>query len=392
MAKLIDITGKAISGEWGTDDLVGNGVPVLRTTNFTNIGVVNFNNVVTRQIVKKSISEKLLRYGDIIIEKSGGSDKQPVGRVVFFEGENNKYLFNNFIGLLRVRDFCKWNPKYIFYSLFSNYAKGGTIPFENRTTGLHNLQTDSYVNSVMIVERKIEEQTDIVTILDKVNQLINYEKKQLEDLDILVKSRFIEMFGDPITNTKRWPADKVEAVCSNIYGGGTPSKSKEEYWNGDIPWISSKDMKSDMISDSQIRITNLGLDNSSAKLVPINSVIMVIRSGILKHTLPVAINTVPVTVNQDLKVFIPSASIHYRFLAFLFKMLEKDILAGVRAVTADNIEFDTLKNRKIILPPVQLQNQFASFVTQVDKSKLAIQKSLDELETLKKSLMQQYFG
>ena len=392
MAKLIDITGKAISGEWGTDDLVGNGVPVLRTTNFTNIGVVNFNNVVTRQIVKKSISEKLLRYGDIIIEKSGGSDKQPVGRVVFFEGEDNKYLFNNFTGLLRVRDFCKWNPKYIFYSLFANYAKGGSIPFENRTTGLHNLQTDSYVNSVMIVERKIEEQTGIVTILDKVNQLINYEKKQLEDLDILVKSRFIEMFGDPITNTKMWPVDKVEAVCSNIYGGGTPSKSKEEYWNGDIPWISSKDMKSDMISDSQIRITKLGLDNSSAKLVPMNSVIMVIRSGILKHTLPVAINTVPVTVNQDLKVFIPGSSIHYRFLAFLFKMLEKDILAGVRAVTADNIEFDTLKNRKIILPPVQFQNQFAAFVMQVDKSKLAIQQSLDELETLKKSLMQQYFG
>lgn len=238
----------------------------------------------------------------------------------------------------------------------------------------------------------IPKQNEIVDVLSVVDNLIKEVEQQLVDLDMLVKSRFIEMFGDPITNTKRWPADKVEAVCSNIYGGGTPSKSKEEYWNGDIPWISSKDMKSDMISDSQIRITNLGLDNSSAKLVPMNSVIMVIRSGILKHTLPVAINTVPVTVNQDLKVFIPSASIHYRFLAFLFKMLEKDILAGVRAVTADNIEFDTLKNRKIILPPVQLQNQFASFVTQVDKSKLAIQKSLDELETLKKSLMQQYFG
>lgn len=191
MAKLIEITGKAISGEWGTDDLVGNGIPVLRTTNFTNIGIVNFNNVITRQIAKKSISEKLLRYGDIIIEKSGGSDKQPVGRVVFFEGEDNKYLFNNFTGLLRVRDFCEWNPKYIFYSLFANYSKGGTIPFENRTTGLHNLQIDSYINSVMIVKRKIEEQNDIVTILDKVNQSINYAKKQLEDLDILVKSRFV---------------------------------------------------------------------------------------------------------------------------------------------------------------------------------------------------------
>ena len=278
------------------------------------------------------------------------------------------------------------NISYLYYAICSmhleKYFSGATIP---------HIYFRDYQNEQLPLPT-LEEQAKIANVFGKIDYFIKKEKEQLINLDKLVKSRFIEMFGDPITNNKRWPADKVEAVCSNIYGGGTPSKSKEEYWNGDIPWISSKDMKSDMISDSQIRITNLGLDNSSAKLVPMNSVIMVIRSGILKHTLPVAINTVPVTVNQDLKVFIPSASIHYRFLAFLFKMLEKDILAGVRAVTADNIEFDTLKNRKIILPPVQLQNQFASFVTQVDKSKLAIQQSLDELETLKKSLMQQYFG
>ena len=283
--------------------------------------------------------------------------------------------------LLKIKDNTAFNCKYLYYAL-----SNAKIP----NTGYN--RHFKWLKELSFNIPSIEKQREIADLMDIIVNLENLRKKQLEKLELFVKSRFIEMFGDPITNTKRWPADKVEAVCSNIYGGGTPSKSKEEYWNGDIPWISSKDMKSDMISDSQIRITNLGLDNSSAKLVPINSVIMVIRSGILKHTLPVAINTVPVTVNQDLKVFIPSVSIHYRFLAFLFKMLEKDILAGVRAVTADNIEFDTLKNRKIILPPVQLQNQFASFVTQVDKSKLAIQQSLDELETLKKSLMQQYFG
>lgn len=293
-------------------------------------------------------------------------------RTYIVESLNNK--------LLTVPYLYRFMEKYI--ETLRNISIGGVIKYIK----LGNL-TEANINLPTV-----SKQNEIVDVISNVDNLIKEAEQQLADLDILVKSRFIEMFGDPITNTKRWPADKVEAVCSNIYGGGTPSKSKEEYWNGDIPWISSKDMKSDMISDSQIRITNLGLDNSSAKLVPINSVIMVIRSGILKHTLPVAINTVPVTVNQDLKVFIPSASIHYRFLAFLFKMLEKDILARVRAVTADNIEFDTLKNRKIILPPVQLQNQFASFVTQVDKSKLAIQQSLDELEILKKSLMQQYFG
>lgn len=263
--------------------------------------------------------------------------------------------------LLKIKDNTAFNCKYLYYAL-----SNAKIP----NTGYN--RHFKWLKELSFNIPSIEKQREIADLMDIIVNLENLRKKQLEKLELFVKSRFIEMFGDPITNTKRWPADKVEAVCSNIYGGGTPSKSKEEYWNGDIPWISSKDMKSDMISDSQIRITNLGLDNSSAKLVPINSVIMVIRSGILKHTLPVAINTVPVTVNQDLKVFIPSVSIHYRFLAFLFKMLEKDILAGVRAVTADNIEFDTLKNRKIILPPVQLQNQFASFVTQVDKSKFVV--------------------
>ena len=117
MAKLIEITGRALSGEWGMEDENGNGIPVLRTTNFTNEGTVNYSNIVTRIIEKKNIEEKFLRKGDIIIEKSGGSDKFPVGRVIYFDGEENIYLFNNFTGLLRVKNLKKWYPKYVFYSL-----------------------------------------------------------------------------------------------------------------------------------------------------------------------------------------------------------------------------------------------------------------------------------
>lgn len=82
VTKLFDITGKALSGEWGTDDPDGCGISVLRTTNFTNVGKVNYDNVVTRNIQKKNISDKLLKKGDIIIEKSGGTDKNPVGRAM----------------------------------------------------------------------------------------------------------------------------------------------------------------------------------------------------------------------------------------------------------------------------------------------------------------------
>ena len=147
-----------------------------------------------------------------------------------------------------------------------------------------------------------------------------------------------------------------------------------------------------MINGSIDHITEEAIAHSTTNLVPANSVLMVIRSGILKHTLPVAINGLPVTINQDMKAFVPNDMVKTAFLMYYFKAIENDVLSGVRGVTADNIDFKAFQKRTIIVPPLVLQDQFSAFVKQVDKSKLAVQKSLDELETLKKSLMQQYFG
>lgn len=83
MSKLFEIIEKPLSGEWGNDDVTGKGIPVLRTTNFTNNGSVDYTNIVTRTINAEKAKEKFLKHGDIIIEKSGGSPNQPVGRVVF---------------------------------------------------------------------------------------------------------------------------------------------------------------------------------------------------------------------------------------------------------------------------------------------------------------------
>ena len=217
----------------------------------------------------------------------------------------------------------------------------------------------------------IEEQKKIVQILESAQSVIENEERQIECFDELIKARFVELFGDPVLNEKGWITDTVDNLCKEIYGGGTPSKVHPEYYeDGYIPWVSSKDMKTDILIDSQIKINQMGVENSTARMVPVNSVIMVIRSGILKHTLPVAINVVPITVNQDLKVFIPSERILTRFLAVQFKMHEKDILTGVRAVTADNIEFNSLKQRKLIVPSIELQQEYVLFLEQVDKSKV----------------------
>ena len=221
MAKLIEITGKALSGEWGSDDTNGNGVPVLRTTNFTNEGIVNYHNVVTRIITKKNITEKFLRPGDIIIEKSGGSDKQPVGRVVYFDGPEHTYLFNNFTGLLRVNNPSQWYPKYVFYALFSNYCRGGTRRFENKTTGLHNLKVDDYVSRFEIKDIPLEQQMNICNVLDAVRTLMTARKQQIMELDNLIKARFVEMFGGYSEATK------LSEVAS-VTGGLTKNTKRDK--------------------------------------------------------------------------------------------------------------------------------------------------------------------
>ena len=260
------------------------------------------------------------------------------------------------------------DQRYLLHYLKSDIAL--TLIKANASGSVRDNLKLSVLQEFPINLRSIGEQRKIADDLDRVDHLMQLYQYEIATLDDLVKSRFIELFGDPVINDKGWVTDSVEKLCKEIYGGGTPSKLHPEYYeNGNIPWVSSKDMKTDILVDSQIHINEDGVANSTVRMVPENSVIMVIRSGILKHTLPVAINAVPITVNQDLKVFIPGSRVITRFLAYQFKMLESDILSGVRAVTADNIEFDSLKKRKLIVPPMELQQQFAVFVAQVDKSK-----------------------
>ena len=236
-------------------------------------------------------------------------------------------------------------------------------------------------------------QNKIVALLDKASALVQKREKSIAQFDELLRAQFLNMFGDPVLNPKGWELKSINQVCKKIYGGGTPSKSKPEYYNGDIPWVTPKDMKTEIINDSKIRINQKGIDNSSAKLIPKNNVIMVIRSGILKHTLPLAINSKDVTINQDLKAFIPNVGItNSIFLLSFFKATSNYLLDMVRAVTADNIEFKLIKNLNCIVPPIELQNQFETIYHNIQSQKETLNQSKTELENLYNSLLQRAFS
>lgn len=312
----------------------------------------------------------VLEEGDLLMSHINSG--QYLGRTVLYVKEADETIIHgmNLLRLKARRDVI--NPAYARYCFYGHSFRSKVGNITKKSVNQASFAVKD-LKQIKIEVPSLSEQDQIVKVLDKLQNLIAMRNDELSALDDFIKARFVELFGDAIYNDKDWKTDTVDNLCEEIYGGGTPSKAHSEYYeDGDIPWVSSKDMKTDVLIDSQIKINQLGVDNSTAKIVPINSVIMVIRSGILKHTLPVAINAVPITVNQDLKVFIPGERVLTRFLAVQFKMHEKDILSGVRAVTADNIEFNSLKQRKLIVPPIELQKEYVSSLEQIDKSKVVI--------------------
>lgn len=367
-------TPKSTQAEYWDGDL--NWVTPAELTDESDI-IYDSQRKITQQAVIDS-SLKSFPAGTVLL-----SSRAPIGKVAIAGTE--MYCNQGFKNLI-----CsdKIYNRYLYYFLkdktdyLNSLGRGATFKEISK----------SIVENIEIPLPPLAEQRKIAAVLDKVSDLIAKRRQQLDKLDLLVKARFMEMFGDPITNPKGWKLQSLSSVCKDIYGGGTPSKSHPEYFKGTIPWVSPKDMKSDIIIDSIDHITEEAVQNSSTKMVPEGAILMVIRSGILKHTLPVAIAAVKLTVNQDMKVFIAGENITSKFLMHYFKAIETDILSGVRGVTADNIDFKEFQKRLMIVPPIDLQNQFAAFVEQTEKIKITISESLEKLETLKKALMQEYFG
>ena len=398
VTKLFDITGKALSGEWGTDDPDCCGIPVLRTTNFTNVGKVNYDNVVTRNIQKKNISEKLLKKGDIIIEKSGGTDKNPVGRVIYFEGEENKYLFNNFTGLLRVKDKNEWYPRYVFYSMFACYKRGGTRRFENKTTGLHNLKLDDYIKRLDIQKASYVDQVHVCKLLDCVRLQIDNMERELELLDELVKARFVEMFGtiyDKKFDMKTLP-DIVSSDKNSIKRGpfGGALKKEDFLEDGYMVYEQRHAIHEDFEYAKYYVSPEKYESMIGFKVVPGDLIISC--SGTLGRIAEVPMGAKEGIINQALlKISLNKDIMNNQFFIYQFRCKEiQDMLFGISRGSgiANMPSMNEVKAFKFICPPLELQNQFASFVQEIDKSRSRIQKSLEASQELFDSLMQEYFG
>ena len=343
-------------------------------------GVSDFGEVFPSPSKFSTKPKKIAQKGDILI-----GVRAPVGDINI---SNEDCCIGRGIASIRPNN-KKYSRDFLYFHLLSqnkylnSQATGSTFKAISR----------SVLENILVPKITLEVQENIAYTIASIRKLIAKRREQIDDLVALVDSVFYEMFGDPLTESNRaYKAHRLEELVTDIIGGGTPSKKRSDYYGDAIPWITPKDMKEKYLERGKISISDEGLENSSAQLIPRGSLLMVIRSGILKKYIPLAICTNEVTVNQDMKAFVLKQKINVQYLYYYIRASERFLLGKVRSVTADNFNFNDVKNLNITLPPIDLQNRFADYVTSIEAQKESLRASLSELETLFDALMQEAFS
>lgn len=349
-----DYIDDSFPGEWGTEDKDGNGVKVIRTTNFTNSGKLNLADVVTRSIEDRKVVRKQIKKYDTILERSGGTADNPVGRVVLFE-EDNLFLCNNFTQVLRFKDV---DPRFAFYALYYFYQTNRTAirSMGSKTTGIQNLNMSKYLE-IGIPNASDEDQKAFVTIAEQA------DKSEF----VGCKSQFIEMFGNQNTNDKGWTESLVKDEFK-LSMGKTPARNNPECWdNGTHKWVSISDMSSytRYTGDTSEYITDYAIADSGIKAVPKGTIIMSFKLSIGRT----AITSEDLYTNEAIMAFagFDEKKFNIDFLHFL--IANKNWLLGAKqAVKGQTLNKESIGNAKIIIPPIEAQEEFASIYNQADKS------------------------
>jgi len=273
-------------------------------------------------------------------------------------------------------NFCKSKP---FIDDMVSQATGASYP----------AVSDKIVRSALVPKYSYQEQQSISSVLDKLTGIIDGRRTELLELDNLIKARFVEMFGDPVSNPMNWECTRLADKC-DIVTGNTPSRKVEKYYGNAIEWIKSDNITEDMFLTTAVEF--LSSDGEKVgRTVEAGSILMTCIAGSLRSIGNVAVANRKVAFNQQINAIVPNNQNTY-FMYEQFKLSKEHICSGVNMSLKGILSKGQLSDISFIFPPIELQNQFAVFVHQVDKSKVAVQKALDETQTLFDSLMQEYFG
>ena len=363
-----------------------NGIRIIRITNVQKGYIEDTEPKFYNLNLKRELNKYMLYEKDLLISLTGN-----VGRVGILKKEMLPAALNQRVGCIRVLNKSRLDKNYLFNVLNNKLFENECI---NNSKGIaqKNLSTE-WLKEYKINLPSLEEQKNIANKLDKVQKIIDIRKKQIEELDELIKSQFVEMFGDPYFNQYNWKIGTIRELVSDVrYGTSKPSTEGGKYkylrmnnitYNGkldvtDIKYIDIPDNEIEKCSTKKGDI--LFNRTNSRELVGKTCVFD------LDEKMVIAGFVIRLRVNELSNPYFLSEYLNTKYMKKnLYNMCKN-------ASGQSNINAQELQNIKIYIPPIELQNQFADIVKQIDKQKFEIQKNLEEMQKLQESLMNKYFG
>lgn len=367
------------NGYWG-EEQEGNKYDYIciRVADFDmkNYSVTKNKKLTKRNIRLDNNDRRFLEKGDLLIEKSGGGEKQPVGRVIQYNMKE-KAVCSNFISKINI-DKKNINSKYILFLLNNIWDTRHIMPYIKQTTGIQNLDDKSFFSNYIQIPPK-EEQDKIADFLDynlgKIDKFVELTERQIAllkeqkeviindavtkgiDKNVEYKDSGIDWIGEIPAH---WEVTRVKYI-SKILNGGTPNSSISEFWNGDIFWVTPKDLSkvSKYIYSSDRKITKEGYKNCSTSLIPKNNIIMATRAPIGN----IKINKIETTINQGCKaILVDKNLIDLNYLYFLLNDYLEELQLLGNGATFVELSTSNLSQFKINIPPKKEQKEIVSYI------------------------------
>ena len=257
------------------------------------------------------------------------------------------------------------NTQYLYYALKSQQNRimrlrsGACMP---------NIKKGDLGNFEFSFDGDVREQEKVTLTLRKLEGMIESRKQELSELDNLIKARFVEMFGS-IHESTEYPYVAVKDL-TDVISGGTPSRDKSEYWkDGTIPWVKTTELQNNIIVNVDEYITEAGLNGSSAKLVPVGTVLVAMYGQGKTRGMTAYLN-IEACTNQACACILPSDRIDSMFMWKFFELSYEKLRSLAQGAGQPNLNGNMIKNFQVLVPPIELQKEYVDFVHQTDKSKV----------------------
>jgi type I restriction enzyme S subunit len=328
-----------------------------------------------------SIDDFLFDEPLVLLAEDGGHFDDP-NRGIAYRIDGKTWV-NNHAHVLRPTDRVDWG---YLCRVLENYDVRRYVTGTTRAK-----LTQGSASEIPIPLPPLAEQRRIADILDRADTLRTKRRGAIARISTLARNMFLQMFGDPFSDPRRWPETTLGAYAE-FTGGGTPSRGRPEYFSGSVCWATSKDMTGEFMDDTEEHITDEAIRQSATKLVPADTILVVVKSKVLMHRLPVAISRVPTCFGQDLKGISPDSGYWtVVFVATALRLGQRWLIERARGANTEGLTLEHLRAFPMILPPLTLQNEFGARVRAVADLGTVAERSLAQLDALFASLQHRAF-